>query len=308
MGKLIVDQIQKPGGSTFTLPAAAANGVVMSDASGNLTVGAAKLAPMEGNTIGMIVTSSAQANTYSGSAWTSDGPGGQTYSARYVGNISGDAYSTFQAWNMLMGDGQPDGTSQRLFAYNRNGDILRQPYYANNKRLGHMRNVMYYDSNTTDDYTGLTLSVLPLRNTGSASVTKSVTFYHSSDYSSYGGAALALYTPTPSVAYSAVSGGTWTQPYTYTSSTTNVAGTASVVIPANTTVLLVLSTSHQYQTTHQFRDSHYYYNLDSFIDNTTICDLRMLETLRTNRNASNGTNTISMSSYYTQCATQFGDR
>jgi hypothetical protein len=309
MGKLIVDQIQKPGGTTFTLPSTATNGVVMSDSSGNLTVGAAKLAPLESvNTIGMIVTSSSQANTYSGSSWTSDGPGGQTYQARYVGNISGDANSTFQAWNMLMGDGQPDGTSQRLFAYNRNGDILRQPYYANNKRLGHMRNVQYYDSNTTDDYTGLTLSVLPLRNTGSASVTKTVLFYHSSDYSSYGGAALALYTPTPGVAYSAVGGGTWTQPYTYTSSTTLVAATASVVIPGNTTVLLMLATSHQYQTTHQFRDSHYYYNLDTVIDNTTICDLRMLETLRTNRNASNGTNTISMPSYYTQCATQFGDR
>lgn len=309
MGKLIVDQIQKPGGSTFTLPTTAATGAILSDSSGNLTIGSFRPTPVEGNTIGMIVSSSAQANTYGSTGnWTSDGPGGQTYQARYVGNTTSDSYSTPMAFNMLMGDGMPTGTSDRLFVYNRNGDIYRQCYFANNKRLGHMRQNQYYSDNTTDDYTGITMSVLPLRNTTSASITKTVTFYHSSDYSSYGGAALALYTPTSNVAYSSVTGGAWTQPYTYTSSTNNVAGSGSVVIPANTTVLLLLATSHNYQTTYRFVDSHYYYNLDTVIDGNVICDLRMLETLRTNRNTGNATNNVSPAAYYTQCATQYGDR
>jgi hypothetical protein len=308
MGKLIVDQIQKPGGSTFTLPTTAAAGGLISDANGNLTIGSFRPIPVEGNTIGMIVSSSSQGNTYSGSSWTSDGPGGQLYRAFQVGNVTSDTNSTSMAFNMCMGDGAPTGGSERLFVYNRNGDIYRQCYYANNKRLGHMRNVQYYDSNTTDDYTGITMSLLPVRNTTGSAITRNFVFYHSSDYSSYGGAALALYTPTNSVPYSSVIGGTWTQPYTYTSSTTNVAGTASITIPANTTVLLLLATSHQYQTTHQFRDSHYYYNLDTVIDGSLICDLRMLETLRTNRNAGNATNSVSPAAYYTQCATQYGDR
>ena len=311
MGKLIVDQIQKPGGSVFTLPTTASAGYFQSDASGNMSVGAVKAAPIEGNTIGMIVTSSAQANVYGSTGqWTSDGPGGQTYQARYVGNTSSDSYSTYQAWNMLMGDGTPTGTSERLFAYNRNGDILRQPYYANNKRLGHMRQVQYYSDNTTDDYTGITMSVLPVRNITGASVTKTFSFYNSSDYSSYGGAALGIFTPTSGVAYSAVTGGTWSQGYTYTSSSNQTGGTASVTIPANTTVLLLMTSSHNYQTTYRFIDLHYYYSLDTAIDGTTtICDLRMLETLRTNRNIGNTAyNVLGMANYYTQCATQYGDR
>jgi hypothetical protein len=309
MGKLIVDQIQKPGGSIFTLPTTASAGGLISDASGNLSIGNFRPIPIEGNTIGMIVTSSAQANVYGSTGqWTSDGPGGQTYQARYVGNTITDTSSTPMAFNMLMGDGMPTGGSDRMFAYNRNGDIYRQCYYANNKRLGHMRQMQYYSDNTTDDYTGITMSVLPLRNTTGSTVTRTLPFYHSSDYSSYGGAAIGLYTPTNSVVYSAVQGGTWTQPYTYTSSTNNIAGTASISIPANTTVLVLFATSHNYQTTYRFMDTHFYYNLDTVIDGNVICDLRMLETLRTNRNTGNATNSVNIPAYYTQCATQYGDR
>lgn len=309
MGKLIVDQIQKPGGSTFTLPTTAAAGSLYSDASGNLSISALKPTPVESvNTVGMIVSSTSQANTYGGPAWTSDGPGGQIYQARYVGNTTTDAYSTGTAFNMVMGDGNPIGSSDRMFVYNRNGDILRQVYYANNKRLGHNRHNQYYDNNTTDDYTGATMSVMPIRNTTGSAITRNFVFYHSSDFSSYGGAALAVFTPTNGVAYSAVAGGAWAQPYTYTSSTNNVAASASVTIPANTTVLLLLATTHNYNTTYRYHDSHYYYNLDTVIDGSLICDLRMLETLRTNRNTANGTNSVSPVSYYTQCAQQYGDR
>jgi hypothetical protein len=310
MGKLIVDQIQKPGGSVFTLPSTAAAGFVKSDSSGNMIIGNAQAAFAEGSaTIGMIVSTTAQGNTYSGPSWTSDGPGGQLFQSRYFGNTSGDAYSTYSGWNMLMGDGTPTGTSERLFINNRNGDNLRQPYYANNKRLGHYMARQYYDNNTTDNYTGITMSVLPVRNTTSASITRTFQFYHSSDYSSYGGAALAVFTPTAGL-YSAVTGGTWTQPYTYTSSSSQVGGSGAVTIPANSTVLVVLSTSHNYDTTYRFTDCHYYYNIDTAIDGSSIiCDTRMLEACRTMRNIGNTAyNVVNMPGYYSYCATSFGDR
>lgn len=308
MGKLIVDQIQKPGGSTFTLPTTAAAGSLISDASGNLSISLARSVPVEGNTIGMIVSTTSQANTYSGSSWSSDGPGGQIYQARYVGNQTTDANSTAMAFNMCLGDGMPTSSSDRMFTYNRNGDVYRQAYYANNKRLGHHRTMQYYDNNTTDNYTGATFSLLPVRNTTSAAITRTFAFYHSADFSSYGGAALAVFTPTSNVPYSAVIGGVWTQPYTFASETSQTAGTASVTIPANTTVLLLFATTHCYQTTYRFSDQHYYYNLDTIFDGSLLCDLRMLETLRTNRNPSNATNSVVPNSYYTQCATQYGDR
>lgn len=308
MGKLIVDQIQKPGGSTFTLPTTAAAGSLISDASGNLSIASNRAVPVEGNTIGMIVSSTSQANTYSGPSWTSDGPGGQIYSARYVGNTTADGNSTGAAFNMCMGDGMPTATNDRMFVYNRNGDILRQPYYANNKRLGHHRHNNYYDNNTTNNYTGATFSLFPVRNTTSSTISRTINFYHSSDFSSYGGAAVALYTPTNGVAYSAVVGGVWTQPYTYTTDTTFSAGSCAIVVPANTTVLILFATSHCYETTYKFQDSHFYFGLDTFIDGSLMCDLRMLETLRTNRNTANATNSVAPNIYYNQCATQYGDR
>lgn len=308
MGKLIVDQIQKPGGSTFTLPTTATTGALISDSSGNLSIGSFRPTPVEGNTIGMIVSSSSQGNAYSGGSWTSDGPGGSIYNSRYIGNLVTDANATNMAWNFLVGDGVPTGSNERFFVYNRNGDIYRQAYYANNKRLGHHRSVMYYDSNNTDNYTGFTVSALPVRNTTSAAITRTFNFYHSSDFSSYGGVALAQFTPTSSVPYSQVLGGVWSQLYTGASDTNNTAGSAAVTIPANTTIILLYGTTHNYQTTYQFRDVHYYIGLDAIFDGSLICDLRMLETLRTNRNAGNATNSASIAPYYTQCATQYGDR
>jgi hypothetical protein len=256
----------------------------------------------------MIVSSSAQGNTYSGGSWTSDGPGGSIYNTRYIGNLVTDANATNMAWNFLVGDGVPTGSNERFFVYNRNGDIYRQAYYANNKRLGHHRSVMYYDSNNTDNYTGFTVSALPVRNTTSAAITRTFNFYHSSDFSSYGGVALGQFTPTSGVPYSQVLGGTWSQLYTGASDTNNSAGSAAVTIPANTTIILLYGTTHNYNTTHQFRDTHYYIGLDAIFDGSLICDLRMLETIRTNRNAGNATNSVSIAPYYTQCATQYGDR
>jgi hypothetical protein len=315
MGKLIVDQIQKPGGSTFTLPSTAAAGVLQSDVSGNITIGSTKLllVPETSSVVGMIVTTTAQANTYSTAGWTSNGPGAQLIQNAKLGSVTDSYASTYGGWNMLMGDGAPTATDTSImYAYNREGLQLRQPYYANNKRIGHWMNRSYYNQNTTSDYTGLTYSVMPVRNTTSSAITRTFYVMHSSSFSSYGGASVAVFTPTTSSGtnYANVTGGAWTNVYAYTTDTASVTGNFSVTIPANTTILLFFGTSHQYATTNRFFDVHTYYNLDTSIDGTNlICDVRMLETLRTARNAGNTAgNTVNIPNYYTAAAALYGDR
>ena len=314
MGKLVVDQIQKPGGSTFTLPSTAAQGVLQSDSSGNLTITNSKLllVPEASSVVGMIVSVSAQSNSYSTGSWSSTGPGSQLIQNSKLGSVTDSYASTYGGWNMLMGDGSPAATDTSIaYVSNMHGQALRQAYYANNKRIGHYTH-RFYTQNITGDYSGLTYSALPVRNTTSSSITRTFYVMHSSSYSSYGGASVAVYTPTYSSGtnYANVTGGAWTNVYAYTTNINAVVGNFSVTIPANTTVILFFGSSHYYMTTSEFNDIHMYYNLDTAIDGTSlISDIRMLETLRTNRNSGNTAgNTINMPNYYTNCAALYGDR
>ena len=308
MSKIVVDQIQKSGSVALTLPTADGTaGQYMQTSGGGVlsfsTPTAAPPVPTDSTLIvGFVRSSSAQANTYSSPAWTSDGPNGTLNQA----TIGTDATSRGMAWNMFLGDGYPNGTTDRMFTNNREANYQRETVFANNQRLGHIRAVNYYDNNITNNYTGLTWSVLPVRNTTGASITRSLTFYYSSDYSSYGGAAIALFTPNAAT-YSGTTGGTWSGLFTTSSDGTSTA-TISVVVPANTTVLLLAGTTHLYQTTYQFFDYHMYYGLDTFFDGSLICDLRMLGSLEIARSPSNTSSTIAPQEIYTAAATIYGNR
>ena len=264
MSKIIVDSIQKSGGPALSLPIAdgTSGQSMVTNGSGQLSfVTPAAPVPLPNDSpliIGMIRSSSAQGNAYSTPSWTSDGPNGVLNQT----NIGSSTTSRGMAWNMLLGDGYPNGTSQIMYTNNREGNYQREMVYANNQRLGHIRNVNYYDNNTSDNYTGLTWSCIPVRNTTSASITRTISFYYSSDYSSYGGAAITQFTPNAAT-YSATSDGTWAGLFS-TSADTVTTTTASVIIPANTTILLFAGTSHRYVTTYQFHDFHMYYNLATF--------------------------------------------
>lgn len=308
MSKIVVDQIQKSGAPAFTLPLTdGTNGQFMrTNGTGQLSFGTpAAPVPLPNDTpliVGMIRSSTAQANTYSTPAWTTDGPNGILNQAE----IGSSATSRDMAWNMLLGDGFPNGTSQRVFVNNREGNYQRELHFANNQRLGHARAVNYYDSNNTANYTGLTWSCIPIRNTTGASITRSISFYYSSNYSSYGGAAIALYTPNAST-YSATTGGTWSGLFSATTSTATTT-TASVVVPANTTVLLFAGTSHLYQTTYQFFDYHLYFGLNTFFAGDLVCDLRVLNALEFARSPSNTSSAIAPQEIYTATATLYGNR
>jgi len=308
MSKIVVDQVQKSGGPALTLPTAdgTAGQYMQTNGTGTLSFSTPTApVPLPNDSslvIGMIRSSSAQANTYSTPAWTSDGPNGVLNQS----TIGTDATSRGMAWNMLLGDGYPNGTSQIMYTNNREGNYQREVLFANNQRLGHVRAVNYYDNNTTNNYTGLTWSCIPIRNTTAASITRSLSFYYSSDFSSYGGAAIALFTPNATT-YSATSSGTWTGLFSSQSDQTSTTS-ASVIVPANTTVLLFAGTSHQYVTTYQFFDYHMYYGLSTFFAGDLVCDLRMLGSLEYARSPTNTNTTIAPQEIYTAAATLYGNR
>jgi hypothetical protein len=208
------------------------------------------------------------------------------------------------SFNMFLGDGYPNGTSQNKFAGDFRGLENRTILYANRDRIGpNYRELFYYYNQTS--YGGTSWHILPVRNTTASPITKSLSFMYSS-YGSYVGAALGYYTPNAST-YADTTGGTWTQPFT-ASSNTITSTSSSIVIPANTTVLVMLITSHNYQTTYYFKESSMFFGLGTFFSSGLVCDQRMLHALATLRTPSS-TNSVSYpEEIYTGCATVYGNR
>lgn len=330
MSKLVVDQIQKSGGPSLTLPttSGAANALLVNDGSGNLgfttlgnllpsgtanTVltndGAGNLSfatpvivPADNNLLyGSVMTASARQNVYSTGEWSTGGPNSTYLSELAAGS---DATYTHMSFNMFLGDGFPNGTSQIKYAADFRGLENRTILYSNGNRLGPNYRELFYFENSTS-YGGTSWHIMPVRNTTGASITRSLSFMYSS-YGSYVGAALGTYTPNAST-YSATTGGSWTQAFTNTSNTIT-SGAASITIPANTTVLVMLITSHNYQTTYYFKESSMFFALNSFFGTGLVCDQRMLHALATLRTPS-ATNSVSAPhEIYTGCAAVYGDR
>jgi hypothetical protein len=312
MGKLIVDQIQKPGGSVFTLPTTAAAGPLISDSSGNISVNTSPttlLLPTDSwRIVGSITTQSARNNVYSTGEWSSSGPNSTYQNATAAGTST--AY-THQSWNMAMGDGVPNGTTEIAYNSDYIGHYPRRIEYAHQSRMGwNYRTNFYYDNATS--YGGVTWRIMPVRNTTSSSITRTLNFNYSSQ-DTYNGSALGYYTPTTSSGtnYANVTGGTWTQPFTTTGSTSSTSTNASITIPANTTVLVMLISAHQYVTTYYFIDTSMFYNLNTFFPTSgdLVCDNRMLQTLSMYRDTSSTNNANSAPEQaYANCAILFGDR
>jgi hypothetical protein len=163
--------------------------------------------------------------------------------------------------------------------------------------------LFYYQNNTS--YGGVSWHVMPVRNTTGASITRTLNFMYSA-YDTYNGAALGYYTPNAAT-YATTTSGTWTQPFTATSNTITTS-TASIVIPANTTILVMLVTSHNYQTTYYFKESSMYYGLSTFFGTGLVCDLRMLNALALLRTPASTNTTSAPQQIYTGCATVYGNR
>lgn len=312
MSKIVVDQVQKSGGVALTLPTSdGANGqFLQTDGSGNLAFASAPapiiLLPEDSaNAIGAVFTSTAQGNVYGSTGqWTSSGAGG-TYNNYLIGS---NAATTAMAWNMALADGFPNGSSQIAYANNREGEYSRQILYANWNRLGIWRSKNYYDANQTANYSGITWSLLPVRNTTGSAITATFSQYGSYQFSSYGGIGVGLYTPNAAT-YAATTGGTWSQVYTNnTGGNSQLTYAFSVAVPANTTVVLLSGTTHSYQTTYQFFDVHMWYNLSTAFTTGLVCDLRMLHALYMARSSSNTSSVADPWRIYNAAAAMYGDR
>lgn len=307
MSKIIVDQIQKSGGVPFSLPLSdgTAGHIVTTNGSGQLSFAAppANTVVPDDNAliIRSVMSSSARGNVYSTGDWTSSGPNSTYQNATAAGS---NATYTHMSFNMFMGDGYPNGTSQPMYSGDFRGLEHRTILSAANERVGHnYRELFYYENNTS--YGGVSWHILPVRNTTASPISRSLSFMYSS-YDTYNGAALGYYTP-DAATYAGTTGGSWTQPFTNTSSTIT-STSASITVPANTTVLVMLVTSHNYQTTYYFKESSMFYGLDTFLAGDLICDLRMVEALATVRTPS-ATNSVSAPyEVYTACAAAYGDR
>ena len=261
---------------------------------------------MEGlGIIGTVTSNSARHNVYSTGEWSSSGPWTTYY------NNWQDANSRIQGWNMFMGDGYPEGTSQRFWINDHDSAMNRQKEYAHQNRLGHSyRDFFYYDNASTNNaYSGITLRCLPIRNTTNAPVTVDITAYLSCGINAYGGASLSLFTPNAQT-YAGATGGVWTNLTTYASNNMNWGANGSVLVPANTTVLLMATSSHYYHTTYRFKDTNYFYGLPtSFaVSNGLVCDLVMLEALATARIDGDTYTTANPHKLYNACAQVYGDR
>jgi len=262
---------------------------------------------------GSVVSSSARENVYSTGEWSSSGP----WTTHYMNTMENNS-SAVQSWNCFLGDGHPDGTSNHFYVGDQDGQRQREPMYANNKRLGHKSRDFYYHDNasTGNNYPGVTWRVMPIRNTSSAAITVTLNAYASIGTNNYGGGCMSVFKPSgagaaagTTVSYANATGGTWTNIATHQSNDDFRNFTGTTVVPANTTVLIMLISCHRYSTTYRFKDTNYFYNLHTTFTNAGIkCDERMMKALEQGRSPSNAQATSSPHELYNWSATALGDR
>lgn len=258
--------------------------------------------------IGTVHSESNRGNAYSSGAWTSSGPNSTWYATQALNS----PYHN-HTWNMFLGDGRPNaGVSTSFYINNANTNDVRVIEFANNNRVGHYYQDRYHQANQSS-YSGITLRVLPIRNSGTADVTTTV-FANGSSYSAsnYSGTCIGVYTPTNSSGtnYATVTGGSWQSLASYDSNDASYDfGSQTITVPAGKTVLVMLVTSTRYHTTYQFTDTNQFYNLSTTFSNSDVhCDIKMLYALQCARSTSHTHSSSSPHNVYTACAALFGDQ
>jgi hypothetical protein len=320
MSKVIVDQIQKlTGGTTaFNIPSTdgTAGQYMKTDGSANLgwasmtnpnpaLINALPVQESKG-LIGSIVTHTDRSNIYSTGEWTSGGPW-TTFTNQSIHQDN----SAIQFFNMVFGDGFMNfGTTETLMGSDSEHQFARTLQFSNGSRLGYARDFFHYDNATSD--CGHSWRIMPVRNTTNAAITISLFGYVSTNFSSgYDGGCLAVFTPNTST-YSTVTSVTGTLVAQTVTTAQYINLTGSVSVPANTTILVCLASTDQYQTTYRFKDTNYFYNLNTtFTNSGIICDMRMLHSLHTSRFTGmtyTGSFSTQASTIWTKTATAYGDR
>jgi hypothetical protein len=312
MSKIIVDSIQTTGGTAFGLPAAdgTAGSYLSTDGSGALSWAAAaspdKLPPDSHKIVGTVLSGSSREQVYSTGEWSSSGPWTTYY------NSWSDTNSRIQGINMFMGDGYASSTATTQSFYINDGmhNETRKLEFAHNNRVGHSRKDYFEYDNQSSQYAGIHIRALPVRNTTASAITRNADVYASAYNNDYGGAAYYSFVP-DAEAYSAVTGGTWTDLNTSSQSNTdNNFGGTSVTFPANKTTILFLASATRYETTYRMKSTNQFYNLNTLFPNTDdlVCDLRMLYALAMARIPSASHTTDTFFNVYPTCAAMYGDR
>ena len=252
--------------------------------------------------IGSVVTTSARQNVYSTGQWDSSGSW-TTYHQSWD-----NADSRTQGWNMFMGDGRPNSTTDNMYSNDGYTSCMRMREYAHGDRVGWNYRDFHYEQNQSGNYAGVTWRCIPVRNTTDASITKTFYTMLSSVQSTYAGASIHAFTPSGGTKYSKVTGGEWVNVWRG-GSNGFVERNGDVVVPPNSTVLVMVNSSHKYLTSYQFKDCNMLINMDDFFTGGLVCDLRMLEALATVRAGQDGQyNSADPSKIYPLCATYYGDR
>jgi hypothetical protein len=315
MAKIIVEQVQGgSGGTALTLPTAdgTSGQFIKTDGSGALSFGAVASTngmPPDDNDliVGALYSHSNRENVYSTGSWSTSGP-----NSTYYHELQQQSDMP-QAWNMALGDGKPQASQNASSSYmtyaGNTYPNSRSKMYAHNRRLGYnYRYYRWYPNGTS--YPGCTWSIIPIRNSGASSV-DCVFKTTMSTRGNYAGTGHAYYTPTFSSGtnYANATGGAWTLLNSYDSATDDYDYTATIPVPAGTTVLYMATSTWQYRTTYEFSSTHLFRELQTAFTSSDIkCDLRMLEALSLGRSPAAIYNAATPYEMYTTCATLFGDR
>lgn len=285
----------------------AAGQVVKTDGAGQLSFTAPPVNTIvpddHEDIIGSVITNSSRQNGYSTGEWSGSGPWTTYYHSWQ------DANSKTQGFNMFMGDGYPNGESHVMYTNDGDSNAMnRVKEYAHGKRMGNIHKNYYYYDNITSNYSGVSWRCTPIRNTTNTSITRTFSQYVSGVDTSYGGTGIVTYTPNTSV-YSTTTAGTWQDLFVDGANSASYSQNVSVVVPANTTVLLFTNSIHRYETSYRFKDTNMLYNLPTSFGTGLVCDLRMLETLATANIGSESThNTAHPWKLWPAAAALYGDR
>ncbi len=244
-----------------------------------------------------------------GSSWTSTGPSGFS-----IYGYGGFAASTVcpQWFTIALGNGGMSNTATTYFGDSSEGEVRRLEFSTATQNVGHFRQkISYYNSL---GYNPVTIRLLPIRNISSSAISIDVYGYCSSYYSSgYDGSMICSFTPNVNGSYAAVTGGTWTiHGYSQTNSSFIGVNASLVSIPANTTVIFMLVSTHNYGTVtgtsvYYTIDNNQFYNLTNTFSNANIqVDARMLTVM--NQCPIPSLSAGSSFAIYNQTATLFGNR
>ena len=258
------------------------------------------------NIVGTVSSATGRGNPQNFS-WGSSGP----WTTFYNYNVGSNSSDTTQAMHMLLGDGMADqGTSEAFYTGDMSGFDQRTLLFSNGNRVGAIKDVFYYSNNTS--YSGHTFRILPVRNTTNNTISRTFWWYATNYWSSgYEGVAVSQFTPNNSV-YSLTTSGNWSQLYTTSSGFSGSWSSSSVTvtIPSQTTVLVLLASTHAYRTTYRWMDINAFFNLNTTFprnDTSLICDMRLLGALTYGRHNINYT-TDPTPAIYREAAILYGDR